>query len=140
VDQCDQIHQQKPCGSDARGFLLSRDMPLNPKLLLCAAQLAISLPAAAGGSGDRWGDSHVKLHLIGVGAVSAAVTAVTDDRAIGFAAGLAVGIAREEWKRRNGYAHYSPSRNTAHILGAALGAQLGHCLVAGDGISCALSF
>lgn len=115
-------------------------MTKHPKAIVCATLATICLPAMAGGSGDRWGDSHVKVHFVGVGVISAMTTAATDNRAIGFAAGMAVGIAREEWKRKRGFAHYAPSRNTAHLLGAAIGAQVGHCLVAGDSIACAWSF
>lgn len=110
------------------------------KAAACGLMAALCLPAFAGGSGDRWGDSHVKLHVIGEAAIAAAVTAATDSRTAGFGAAMAVGITREEWKRQRGFAHYAPSRIAADLVGAAMGAQLGHCLVSGGGVACAWNF
>jgi len=108
--------------------------------LAIAGVVGFSPCANAGGSGDNWNDEHAKLHFAGVGLVSGAVTRVTDSRALGIAAGLTVGIVREEWKKKRGFANYSPSRNFAHIAGSLVGAQVGRCFINGQSVACAWEF
>lgn len=107
------------------------------KKLAAMGVMALSGSAHAA---DAWGQENVKYHLVGEAAIAGIVTAATDSRLAGIGAALAVGMAREEWKRRHGFDSYSSSRIAADVAGALIGAQLGHCAVNMRTVSCMWSF
>lgn len=76
------------------------------------------MPAMA----DEWTGRDKQLHFVGGAAIAAAVTAATHDEWLGFAAGTAVGIAKEiADEQRYGGASGKDAAVTA--LGALVGAR-----------------
>ena len=103
------------------------------------AAIVASEPAHAV-EGDKWGDPNVKLHFQGEFLVGAAAGYFIDSKPLAFAAAMVPGLAREEWKRRNGYASYKASRLVADSLGAALGVYVGNCVIRDRSITCHMEF
>jgi uncharacterized protein YfiM (DUF2279 family) len=120
---------------------------LTPEELQALAEMfkklaAMGVMALSGSThaADTWGQDHVKYHLAGEAVIAATVTAATDSRLAGVGVALAAGVYREEWKRRHGYSSYSSSRIAADVAGSLIGAQLGHCAVYVQTVSCMWSF
>jgi len=83
--------------------------------------LALSIVATAA-QAEPWSGADKELHFVGGATVSAAVSAATRNEWAGFAAGVAVGVAKEAYDERK-YGGASAKDAIVTALGALLGAK-----------------
>jgi len=96
--------------------------------LLTALTLSAA-PALAQSTQDRWGDPHEKLHWIAATGFGALSSHYIDNQYLAYGVGLLPMIAREEWKKSQGFSHYQPSRNVAALVGVGLGVAGDHWII-----------
>jgi len=98
---------------------------------ISALIVALAMSASASAvEGDQWGDKHNGYHFAGEVLVGAVAGSVIDNKWAAFAVAMVPGIVREEWKRERGYSSYSVPRLFWDALGAYVGVEVGHVLIA----------
>lgn len=111
---------------------------MNKLALILATGLLISAGKSHATTGqDSWGDAHAKIHFIGEALIAQSVLEITDNRALAFGSSLAVGLAREEWKRQHGFSHYTANRLILDAAGAYVGSR---CRVTLEDVRCSWKF
>ncbi len=88
--------------------------------------IALTLACSAASAADEWASRDKLQHAALSAGIAAAATAVTKDERIGFAAAVAVGVAKELYDASNRDKHTPSWKDlAADVAGAYVGAKLG---------------
>lgn len=110
-------------------------------LILSIAALTHAAPFHFSEHGESWNGQDKQKHFVGSVVMAGTISAYTDSPTKGFAASMAVGIAKELYdSKRAGGSGFSYKDLTADVLGSAVGAYIGGCLVSYQSVTCKLEF